>query len=57
MLPLTPDFAAELVTIDLSTRMRWAQALKDAGEPYLAEEVFPDTPAFETELETAERAA
>ena len=42
--PQTPDYLAELVTIDLSKRLRWATALKGAGEFDLAEIVFPDTP-------------
>ncbi len=43
------DFLDELLNIEMSKRMRFAEALKTAGEYELAEVVFPDTPAFEQE--------
>lgn len=45
--PLTPDFTEELLNIEMSKRLRFATALKNAGKYELAEVVFPDTPAFE----------
>lgn len=49
------DWLDELTNIGISQRLRWADALKGAGEYELAEVVFPDTP--ECELEQEELAA
>ena len=38
------DFLDELTNIEMSKRLRFAAALKGAGEYALAEVVFPDTP-------------
>jgi hypothetical protein len=48
---LPADYLEELVNIELSKRMRWATALKSAGQYELAEEVFPDMPEPQHELE------
>lgn len=42
--PLTADFQDELLNIEMSKRLRWADKLKVAGEYDLAEVVFPDMP-------------
>ena len=44
------DWLDEIANIEISKRLRWAEALKGAGEFDLAETVFPDMPdAVETE--------
>jgi hypothetical protein len=53
--PPTSDFIDELVNVRMSQRLRWADALKGAGEFALAETVFPDMP--ECELDEEELAA
>jgi hypothetical protein len=49
------DWLDELLNIEMSKRLRWADALKGAGEFALAETVFPDMP--ECELDEEELAA
>lgn len=49
------DWLDEITNIEMSKRLRWADALKGAGEYDLAEVVFPDTP--ECELKPEELAA
>lgn len=45
------DWLDELTNIEMSKRLRWADALKGAKEFDLAEVVFPDIPEFEPERE------
>jgi hypothetical protein len=49
------DWLDEIENIAVSQRLRWADALKGAGEYALAETVFPDMP--ECELDEEELAA
>lgn len=41
---LPADWLDELLNIEMSKRLRWADKLKVAGEYALAEVVFPDMP-------------
>lgn len=53
MIPLTPDYADELVNIDLSTRERWIMVLTLAGEIEQADHLRKEILPLETELHEA----